>query len=256
MYYDKSASKREYFLFFYGNNTAGEEAQFTAPHCHDSYELMVVTRGAVHVVLNGEPRFVRAGEILFLDRYDIHSFTFENCERYSLVFSGDFCRMLSADGKTLPSYPSCDAESFQKIEAMLRSNYAIYGEAIPSSLLVESLVTFVLGTIEVCCGKVERREHPNELMVEVLKYINENSKSELTLADVAVKFGYTPSYFSSLFNRLTQMNFNDYLNYVRYTKAVEIIQLQGCTATNIAMKCGFGSMNTFYRAKNKFDKES
>ena len=91
-------------------------------------------------------------------------------------------------------------------------------------------------------------------MISVLDYINKNSDKDLTLKTLALKFGYAPSYFSVLFNKFVNMSFTDYLNYVRYTKAKEIIQLEGCAATDIAMKCGFGSMNTFYRAKKKFEK--
>ena len=164
--------------------------------------------------------------------------------------------MLVDGSTTLPSYPVCDKESFSKISAELERFYSEYGTQIPSGLLVEALVSYVLGIIEASCGRASRREKANALIVEVLEYIKKHSESELTLTGVAAKFGYTPNYFSSIFNKFVGMNFNDYLNYVRYTRAAEIILLEGCTATNIAMKCGFGSMNTFYRAKNKFDKKS
>jgi YesN/AraC family two-component response regulator len=147
-------------------------------------------------------------------------------------------------------------KTFSKIKAILDEYYREYGERIPNGLLVEGLVSYILGLAEAEHGRVEKREKPGELMIEVLEYIKKNADSDLTIANLAAKFGYTPNYFSSLFNKFVQMSFNDYLNYVRYTRAAEIIQLQGCTATNIAMKCGFGSMNTFYRAKNKFDKKS
>ena len=255
MYYDKSSVNGAYYLFYRGKHEEGQETQFTPPHCHDTFEIMAVTKGYVDVVLNGEAHRINEGEILFLDRYDIHSFTFENCERYSLVFSKDYCRMLLDGNGTLANYPECGKDAFNEIKQALDKYFYLYGEKIPSGLLVESLASFILGTIEHICGRIERNERAGELMVEILEYIKENSDSELTLSDVAAKFGYTPSYFSSLFNKLVQMNFNDYVNYIRYTRAAEIIQLQGCTATNIAMKCGFGSMNSFYRAKNKFDKK-
>ena len=53
-------------------------------------------------------------------------------------------------------------------------------------------------------------------------------------------------------DQFAQMGFSDYLNYIRYTKASELIR-EGMTATSAAMRSGFGSMNTFYRAKNKYD---
>ena len=256
MYYEKVADEKSFYLFYHSTHGEGSEPHFTPPHCHDSYELLIVTRGEVEGILNGEPQTVSAGDVVFMDSYDIHSFVFEDCERYSIVFTKEYCRMLSVGDKTLPSHMKCSDAVFSKIKAKLDEYYREYGERVPNGLLLEGLIAYVLGLCELESGRVERRDRTGEFMVEVLEYIKKNSDSDLTLSDVSAKFGYTPNYFSSLFNKFVQMSFNDYLNYVRYTRAAEIIQLQGCTATNIAMKCGFGSMNTFYRAKNKFDKKS
>lgn len=256
MHYEKTSDEKFFYLFYRSEHDGSSEPTFTAPHCHGAYELLVVTRGSVEAVLNGEVKTVTAGEVLFMDSYDIHSSVFENCERYSLVFTKEYCRILAARDTTLPSHMKFTEKTFQKIKSILDEYYREYGERIPNGLLVEGLVSYILGLAESEHGRVEKREKPGELMIEVLEYIKKNADSDLTIANLAAKFGYTPNYFSSLFNKFVQMSFNDYLNYVRYTRAAEIIQLQGCTATNIAMKCGFGSMNTFYRAKNKFDKKS
>lgn len=256
MYYEKTVDKKSYFLFYFGKYDESTEPHFTPPHCHDGYELLIVTKGSVNAVLNGEGKTLNAGDILFCDSYDVHSFAFENCERYSLVFSKDYCRMLASGQDTLPNYPKCDEESFKHIVARLREYYALYGCKIPNGLLVEGLVAFILGIIEHSCGRVEKKRKSNELMISVLEYINKNYNKELTLTTVASMFGYAPSYFSAIFNKFVNMGFSEYLNYVRYTKASEIIQLQGCSATDIAMQCGFGSMNTYYRAKNRFGEKS
>ena len=254
MYYEKEADEKSYYLFrykFYDGNT---EPYVSPPHCHDGYELLVVTQGSAEVVLNGESKTLNAGDILFCDSYDIHSFVFDFCENYLLVFSKDYCRMLTDGDKTLPSYPECDGKTFDAIKKRLCEYSSAYGDNIPNGLLVESLISYVLGMIESSSGKVERRKKSNEMMISVLDYISKNFEKDLTLPGVATKFGYAPSYFSSLFNRFVNMGFKDYLNYVRYTKAAEMMLLEGSTATETAMRCGFGSMNTFYRAKNKFEK--
>ncbi len=255
MYYERVVDEKSYYLFYHSEYNEGTEPHFTPPHCHDAIELLIVKSGYVDGAINGDPVTVSDGEMVFLDSYDIHSFTFTDCERYSLVFSKDYCRMLTVDGLTLPTRPALKPEEFSSIVSRLDEYYKAYGERIPSPLLVESLVSFILGTVELSVGKTERGKRKSELMIDVLEYVKKNSEKELTLPFVAEKFGYTPNYFSSLFNKLIGMSFNDYLNYIRYTRASEIILLQGCSVTNIAMKCGFGSMNTYYRAKNKFDKK-
>lgn len=254
MYYEKVVDEKSYYLFYRGEYDGRTESHFTPPHCHDAYELLVVTRGEVEGTLNGEARTLHEGDIVFLDSYDIHSFAFKNCERYSLVFSKDHCRMLVDGTTTLKSYPECDAESFALIRAQLDRYYEAYGAKIPNGLLVESLVSYILGIIESSCGRVEQREKSNDLMVKVLEYISKNFDADLTLESVSSRFGYSPNYFSSLFNKFVQMNFKNYLSYVRYTHANELLKRGECNATEAAVKCGFGSMNTFYRAKNKYEK--
>ena len=78
-------------------------------------------------------------------------------------------------------------------------------------------------------------------MLKVLDYIYENYSEELSLPFVASKFGYTTNYFSTLFNKFTAMNFNDYVNWVRYNKAVILLNdsKNGYTVTEVSNICGF-----------------
>ena len=157
MYYEKVVDEKSYYLFFYGAYDEHTEPHFTPPHCHDAIELLIVKRGSVDGAINGDAVTVSAGEMVFLDSYDSHSFTFTDCERYSLVFSKDYCRMLSGDGLTLPTRPALKPDDFASIVTRLDEYYKAYGNRIPSPLLVESLVSFILGTVELSVGKVARR---------------------------------------------------------------------------------------------------
>ena len=147
MYYEKIVDEKSYYLFYFGSYNENTEPHFTPPHCHDAYELLVVTKGSVEIILNGESKTLKSGDILFADSYDVHSFVFESCERYSLVFSKDYCRMLVDEERTLPSYPVCDEKSFNAILLRLDEYRSTYGTDIPNRLLVESLVSYVLGII-------------------------------------------------------------------------------------------------------------
>ena len=255
MYYEKIVDGKFYYLFRRCVHDGDVAPPYSTPsHCHEGHELLVIVEGEAEAVLNGERRILCAGDILFLDSYDIHSFVFNKCVRYTLVFSKEYSRMLGVE-KTLPNYPACDEKSFGEIVAVLDRFYALYGPKLPNTLIVEGLVSTVLGIIEACSGKTVRENKHKALMVGVLEYIGENFDSELTLDALSAKFGYSPTYFSSLFNRFVQMNFKDYLNYVRYRRASELIREGKMSATDAAIKCGFGSMNTFYRAKRKFERE-
>lgn len=157
MYYEKEADEKSYYLFRRCEHDGHTAPYFTPPHCHEVSEQLVISEGEAEVALNGERRILCAGEILFLNSYDIHSFVFRECVRYSLVFSKDYSRMLATDEKTLPNYPVCDKSAFSDILSILEHYYSQYGEKIPNALLVEGLVSSVLGIIENSSGKVQRQ---------------------------------------------------------------------------------------------------
>ena len=73
---------------------------------------------------------------------------------------------------------------------------------------------------------------------------------------MAKEFGYSENYLSAVFKKFAKLSFCDYLNYVRYSAVEEEIIRGESTLTEAVMECGFGSLNTYYRAKNRFKNTS
>lgn len=99
---------------------------------------------------------------------------------------------------------------------------------------------------------------PKIVSPELLKTLCEMGHGdEIVIADgnfPAETFGYSKNYLSFLFNKYTGMGFCDYLSRVRITEAMKRLsdEKNESGVTAIAMECGFNSMNTFYRARQKF----
>jgi AraC-like DNA-binding protein len=168
-----------------------------------------------------------------------------------------YCKSLLESGINLENLVIPSDTVFNKLREKIEEYFELYQKNELNSFLVESLLLYIVGELLPFSKKIERPINKNrETMLKVLDYIYENFSEELSLPFVASKFGYTTNYFSTLFNKFTAMNFNDYVNWVRYNKAVILLNdsKNGYTVTEIANICGFGSMNTFYRAKKKFSK--
>ena len=104
------------------------------------------------------------------------------------------------------------------------------------------------------CGITNAKtDKTGALIPEILTYIDENSKTDLTLVSVAERFSYTPQHFSVLFNKYIGTSFRDYLNGVRLYKVEKQLK-NGNGVCNIALSEGFKSLNTYYRAKRKQEK--
>lgn len=210
--------------------------------------------GSVDAVLNAEARTLSKGEIAFVDKRVAHSFLFGDSVWHSLIFSEEYCRMLRKNNTTLPSFPD-SLPVAEEIFAYLARFYAEHSNGHPSALCVEALVCSILALIERAAGRIPMRDCDTSA-TRILKYINAHCGEPLTLRTVAAELGYTPNYFSTLFARLYGMSFKDYLNCIRYRSAERMIKTEGCSATLAADAAGFGSMNSFYRAKKRFGKNN
>ena len=84
-------------------------------------------------------------------------------------------------------------------------------------------------------------------MYEVLKYIHENIKDALSLADVSARFGYSKWHFCAKFHEYTGKSFVKYIRHFRLQLAsLEI--LAGKRITDIVMAYGYDSVGGFNKA--------
>ncbi|MBQ3133858.1 MAG: helix-turn-helix transcriptional regulator [Clostridia bacterium] len=82
-------------------------------------------------------------------------------------------------------------------------------------------------------------------MHKAAEYVKEHCCEQLTLAAVAKEFGYTKEYFSSAFKRSTGFGFSEYLNHMRISKAVHLLQTTDWSVTKLAALCGFNDGSYF-----------
>jgi AraC-like DNA-binding protein len=114
--------------------------------------------------------------------------------------------------------------------------------------------TLLLGSLYEYCGHIPRRtEKSNRLIVDMMIYLNEHFREDLTLEELAHRFGYEKTYLSRTFNKYMGMNLREYLNRLRIDAVLkERAQYPDAPIYRIAQECGFDNQNTFYRAYNKY----
>ena len=253
MYYEKKADEINYYYLRardYDNNVLK-----TGPHYHDSIELFFLLDGYLDVTVNGVKNTINGGEIVFCNGYDIHSYYSTNCKGYVLVFTNKYCSFFG-DDFTFNSFIKPTKTEFDLLYNKIAEYADMYNNNLLNKYLVESLCSYLIGQLYNFCEKLPKiKDKTQTVMISVMDYINKNYANDITLPSISNEFGYTPNYFSTLFNKFARMSFNDYLNFVRYNNAKKLLndKTVGRTVTDVAISCGFGSMNTFYRAKNKFE---
>lgn len=95
---------------------------------------------------------------------------------------------------------------------------------------------------------VNRNESASDMYV---KYINDNYMNNISLEDVACKFHFNPSYFSTVFKEKMGMNFVKYLLKIRIEKSCELLIKGNKKIYEISQLVGYSDCKYFNRVFKK-----
>jgi len=89
--------------------------------------------------------------------------------------------------------------------------------------------------------------YKNHIIINVQKYINSHIEERLSLNDIALAFGISPNYLSTLFKKNSDIGFTDYVNHAKVKRAKELMKNSNLKVYEIADQLGFES--AFYFSK-------
>lgn len=102
------------------------------------------------------------------------------------------------------------------------------------------------------CSYVENRREKDikstyERMEAINGYITEHWNENLTLSELAKMNNYSVSAMSRFFKKNFNMNFSEYYNDIRLSRAKKELVFSELSITEIAVKCGFSNLRSFQR---------
>lgn len=125
-----------------------------------------------------------------------------------------------------------------------------FSNQLPTKKLIDNLCD--------CCFEIGnhvdslKRSHNEKLRRDMLQYLEEHySDPNLCTAMAADHFGVSKKYFSQFLRDQTGKNYTEYVEDLRLGKAMEFLQGTDLSITEIALRCGFSTQNTFYKAFRK-----
>lgn len=217
-------------------------------HFHSQVEIYQVRSGEVEVIVNGNRRVLHAGEISVALSYDAHSYkNLGKTEIFYLIIPTDYCgeftRLLSGRRAICPFID--DAQTVKTVSEAADKLMRGCNELTERGLIYE-----ILGAV---LDKIPQSNEPSSeaqygFSPEILIYVSEHFREELTLSSVARSFGYNPSYLSRRFREIFGISFIEYLTMIRLREAVLLLSRGKKSITECALDSGFGSMRSFYRA--------
>lgn len=240
-----------------------------AYHCHDYYELYIHVRGGQIFGLDNDLYQLEPNEMIILPPFSMHGIIFdkpaESYERAYLNLSPETLQVLGCDQIDLNSFfQSYTSEGRNMIKLTQEEanrclsvldqlqNYA--GSDDP----VERYANYalILNFLSTVCYALRRTPvsasaiSSNNVIQDVLTYINHHYTESLKISDLAKKFNISDSFLAHRFARFTNRSVYDYILYRRIMLAKEIINTDA-TLNTIAYQCGFNDYSNFLRMFTK-----
>ena len=258
-YYEKYADVDKYCYFIEANepSVAGLVHEIACrPHFHKNVEFLFVTKGVQHAMVAGEKITAEAGDILYIDTFEPHSFTDDaGVEGFVLVVSLWYlnCFQKLFENQRFPRVmqdKAKNAEIISFIKEWKRKHRKGCYQEDAYEIFVRANRLFLM--IKNAYGTVTRQKHDNQsVILDILNYLEKNYRERVTVKEIAKTLGYTKEYCSQVFNYYMGESFRSYLNRIRVYKFQELYRENEANASSIihlAFECGFESQSTFYRA--------
>ena len=229
-------------------------------HYHKKIELTYANEGVIRAIVANVKYEADKDDILLIMGNICHSYsTSTDANRFVLIPTEE--TMCDTDPlfaeKHLPVLLSDKAFNREKILPLIKEIYAIRTNPdIPvhiKNLQFKGLIDYLFGNLLMHYSHLMiTKSKEYKLIGNILHYIDENYNQDITLSSISKQFNYSSFYFSKIFNKYITDSLNNYVNTIRINKFIQKIkQDSDSTVTQIATKCGFNSMPSFYRAFNK-----
>ncbi len=236
---------------------------YSAPlHWHRAMEVVHVLSGKLTVNLDGDEREVAPGDILFINREVIHSFTPSECVYEIINFDTEeimINTLLCKDELSLFTNKNITVRQISK------DDENIYQTAIKlfknASVNNKKYSLIVLGNLYEFLGIIYEKKHYieeyksrasiNEFKV-FFEFIEKNYMENIRLEDMAKSLNMSVSYFSILFHRTFNQTPVDYLNSYRVERAGWLLQNSDLSITEVARGCGFNDGAYFTKVFKKY----
>ncbi len=250
MIYEKWADVGEY-VYLHKEILSGSVRDHMLPHYHNAIECAIVAKGSYMAHVNVEDRVLREGDIVFIDSFLPHFFKINGeAEVYAVVIHLPIIKNIRSNG-TFPQYIRNQA-LFEKLLRLCEQSETQWKETAQQfkTGFAYSFLGILLQHVEL---KKVQESKSRSAFLDIMSYVGEHYREEITLSQLANKFGYASSYFSRTFNEFAGISLREYINRLRIAEALKLKMLNGNLPwSQIASKVGYVSLNTFYRAYARY----
>ncbi len=221
-------------------------------HRHSFEEIIVVSSGNGTHVMNDVPMKLSKNYVCFVNRKDCHLFEqVDNLHLSNVLFDRSLLSIDPVLQRYLPSdegpcgwfiNESVSAKVQNIIKAIDKESRSHSAE---SGIICQSLFNILL--VELSRGRVKAITGSNdeEKTISVASYLRENYACSYSVEEIAEQAEMSAKQLTNKLKALTGMGYNRYLNYLRVSKALELLRQTDKSITEIAFDVGYQDSNYF-----------
>ena len=229
-------------------------------HFHNEFELIQILDGKLKVKTDHSDFSGQTGDIIFIDsRVPHQTEAFPDCstkilliqfdpkqtqDSYLLKLMGQNNQEFHVFQKNQPLY-----EEISSILHQLSREYA--NKELGYKLYLRAWLYTLLGFLTrnriILGGNWEQEQQLIQKISPLIEYVEQHYSQDISLETAGKLLNLHPVYFCKLFKQATGKTFTNYLNFVRVSKAEDLLIFTDKSVTEIACETGFSNIQYFNR---------
>ncbi|MDO5423891.1 MAG: AraC family transcriptional regulator [Eubacteriales bacterium] len=231
-------------------------------HVHNSCELLFIEEGQAEYRIGNQYYEIGANDVLIIGGTDPHSRKFKKvpCLRYGLTVMPAYLQNLPIINGYMNVYRTQTQEDAQKLKGvdnvvfqrMIQILWQLREETKENGEGRGDLVYALILELTIYLKRLLNLEKQDvsgtyKIMSDVKSYIDFHYMEDLSLNELSRLFYLQPNTISKNFGKVFGKNVNSYINSVRVTNAVRILEASDVSITELSGMVGYTSINTFLR---------
>ena len=224
------------------------------PMFHLHCEIVYVLRGEIKMMIDGQERVLRKGEISLVFPYVVHSYEASpDSEAYVLLFIPSAAGSFESDIKSKkPIVPyTSDLEGLLPLFARcteLMENDDGNGNRTASAYLFA-----IIGELFLSVKMTESDSMHENMVKPILLYCSEHFTDEdISIKKIADELYISSSYVSKVFSCKLKYNFREYINELRVRLAKKLLSSSERRIIDVMLDCGFKNQSSFNRVFSEY----
>ena len=265
---NKSGYLNKDFQLFHLKDKKNQDFEF---HYHDFNKIIIFLSGKVTYLIEGKAYYLKPWDILLVNNHVIHKPIIDSSETYERIViwtNSDFIENHNYENCDLSTcFKLANEKSFNliRLEAKFQNNIKFIIKSLQASLnsndfgsklLSNSfLVQLLVYLNRVHLGNMYIDEDEalkyDKQIEKVLKYINSNLCSDLSIEFLSQEFYISKYYLMHKFKKETGYTLHNYVMQKRLLMAKDLIS-NGEPITKTYIQCGFNDYSSFLRSFKSF----